>query len=59
MLTVDHRAPFHDSFCRCTKCKPGMVGDRSNSLLRVKVGTLGLGIAAVALIAARASGVVL
>lgn len=58
MLIVDHRAPFHDGFCRCTKCKPGMVGDRSSSLLRVKVGTLGLGFAAVALIAARATGAV-
>jgi len=56
---VNHAAPICDHFCRCTNCKPPLVGERSSSLMRVKVGTLGLGIAAVALIAARASGVVL
>jgi hypothetical protein len=56
---VNHAAPICDHFCRCTNCKPSLVGERSSSLMRVKVGTLGLGIAAVALIAARASGVVL
>lgn len=56
---VNHAAPICDHFCRCTNCKPSQVGERSSSLMRVKVGTLGLGIAAVALIAARASGVAL
>ena len=55
---VNHAAPICDHFCRCTNCKPSLVGDRSGSLLRVKVGTLGLGVAAVALIAARATGAV-
>lgn len=55
-MIVNHATPVHDNFCRCTKCKPGMVGDRSSSLLRVKVGTLGLVAAAAALIAVRATG---
>jgi hypothetical protein len=53
---VNHAAPICDNLCRCTNCKPSLVGDRSGSLMRVRVATLGLGIAAVALIAARAGG---
>jgi len=56
---VNHAAPICDHFCRCTNCKPSLVGDRSSSLMRVRIGTLGLLAASIGLIAARAKGMIL
>lgn len=57
-MTVDHTAPLHDGFCRCTTCKPSLVGDQSSARNRVRVATAGMFVAAVSLIAARATGVI-
>ncbi|PTQ64479.1 hypothetical protein C8J45_103329 [Sphingomonas sp. PP-CE-3G-477] len=54
---VNHAAPICDHFCRCTNCKPSQVGERSSSLMRVRVATAGMFVAALCLIAARATGV--
>jgi hypothetical protein len=51
-LRVDHTAPLHDGFCRCRTCKPSLVGNRSEGLLRVRVGLAGLAGAVAAVFAA-------
>lgn len=51
-LRVDHAAPLHDGFCRCRTCKPSLVGQRSDNLLRVRVGLVGLASIATVVLAA-------
>ena len=53
-MIVDHSNPIHDGFCRCIACKPSPVGARSQSLMRMRVGALGL--IAVTVLAARIGG---
>lgn len=57
-MIVNHATPMHDNFCRCRTCKPPHVGHKSDALLRVRVGTIGMGVVAMALIAARVTGAV-
>jgi hypothetical protein len=46
---VNHAAPICDHFCRCTNCKPPLVGERSDALYRLCIGAAGFSIVPVAL----------
>lgn len=46
---VNHAAPICDHFCRCTNCKPSLVGERSDALYRVCIGAAGLSVVPIAL----------
>jgi hypothetical protein len=49
MLIVNHAKPMCDHLCRCTNCKPPLVGERSDALYRLCIGAAGLSIVPVAL----------
>ena len=53
---VDHRTPIHDHQCRCRACKPGLVGDASQALIRVQVAAAIGAIATAAIVGGHAGG---
>ena len=36
-MIVDHTNPIHDQLCRCSSCKPSLVGERSGTIREFKL----------------------
>jgi hypothetical protein len=48
---VNHATPMCDHLCRCTNCKPPLVGERSDALYHLCIGAAGLAVPLIAVMA--------